>query len=81
MQITWDDISYLANGTERQREVYRVLNALRIFEILSDYTPILVGTIPLDIDVETSDLDIICEVHDRPTFERQVKSAFGGQDA
>lgn len=79
-QIDWNDISYLRRGTERQRAVYCVLQTLGIFAILRDYSPMLVGTIPLDIDVETSDLDVLCEVHDPDLFLHRVASAFGHCD-
>ncbi|HBY92454.1 MAG TPA: DUF4269 domain-containing protein [Chloroflexi bacterium] len=77
MPIDWCDHSYLRQGTERQRAVYRALQTPGVFTVLSDYTPVLVGTIPLDIDVEASDLDIICEVHDLILFERLVTRSFG----
>jgi hypothetical protein len=80
MQTNWRDISDLARGTVRQQRAYRALQALGIFSALRDYTPILTGTLPLDIDVENSDLDIICEVHDLAAFERQVTSVFGAQE-
>jgi hypothetical protein len=55
----------------------RALESLRVFEILHDYHPVLAGTIPLDIDIPGSDLDIICEVHNLDEFERVVRVAFG----
>jgi len=42
-------------------------------------TPVLTGTLPLDIDVESSDLDIIGESHDLAAFEDAVKDAFGAR--
>ncbi|HCQ89935.1 MAG TPA: DUF4269 domain-containing protein, partial [Clostridium sp.] len=39
-------------------------------------SPILVGTIPLEIDIEKSDLDIICEVHNFYEFEKLIKNSF-----
>ncbi|WP_410769359.1 GNAT family N-acetyltransferase [Fontibacillus sp. BL9] len=63
--------------TRLQTEVYELLHKHSIFEILKDYDPILVGTVPLDIQVPGSDLDIICEVHDFALFEEQVNFHFG----
>ena len=80
MTIPWQDIAYLRDGNERQRAAYRALQGLQVFSILRIYTPILVGTIPIDIDVQTSDLDIACEALDLGAFERQVSAAFGQQE-
>jgi len=79
--VNWRDPSYLLRGTERQRAAYRLLRELRLFEDLRDYTPVLVGTIPLGIDVAGSDLDIVCEVQvpEMETFTRRVTAAFGHQ--
>jgi len=41
-------------------------------EKLHDFTPILTGTIPIGIDTDESDLDIICCWNDKPGFERAV---------
>lgn len=79
MQIPWQDISYLLDGNERQREAYHALERLQVFSVLRDYTPVLVGTIPIGIDVEESDLDIVCKAHDLAAFEDQVVRAFGHQ--
>ena len=61
--------AYLASGNARQRSAYQVLLHLDLFSVLSAYDPVLAGTIPLDIDIGSSDLDILCEVHDPDTFE------------
>lgn len=57
--INFLDISYLKTGTERQRKAYQVLTERAILENLAQYNPILTGTIPINIDIENSDLDII----------------------
>ena len=80
----WRDISYLACGNARQRRAFRALNALGILNILRAYSPALTGTIPLDIDIAQSDLDIICEVgraSDLAAFERVVEDAFSARDS
>jgi hypothetical protein len=46
---------------------------------LRDYTPILTGTIPLNIDIRGSDLDVICAAHDLDAFTRAVTDAFGAR--
>ncbi|SMO83879.1 protein of unknown function [Chryseobacterium rhizoplanae] len=55
-------INYLKNGNERQKRAYDVLAKYQIFEKLKAYSPILAGTVPIEIDIEGSDLDIIFEV-------------------
>ncbi|RZK14203.1 MAG: DUF4269 domain-containing protein, partial [Pedobacter sp.] len=62
------DISYLKNGNERQKKAYQILNENSILEKLNHFTPILVGTIPINIAIESSDLDIICDVNDEEEF-------------
>lgn len=66
----------LKSGTTLQQEVYRLLRRHRFMEILHSYQPILVGTVPLDIQVPGSDLDLICEVHDFETFRKESDTHF-----
>ena len=40
-------ISYLLDGTPRQRAAHRALEELRLFEWLAEYSPVLAGTIPI----------------------------------
>jgi len=65
--IDFTQIDYLENGNERQKRAFEVLTKYKIFEKLSKYSPLLAGTIPIEIDIAGSDLDIICEVD--PGFE------------
>lgn len=60
--IDFTKIDYLKTGNDKQRRVYALLARHRIFEKLKEYSPILAGTIPIEIDIEGSDLDLIFEV-------------------
>lgn len=77
IERNWRDILYLASGTPRQRSAYVALQALGILESLSEYDPVLVSTVAIDIDIPSSDLDIICQVDDLRVFERRLKEMFG----
>ena len=80
MRIPWQDISYLREGNARQQAAYRALESLGVMRILCAYNPVLVGTIPIGIDVQTSDLDIVCEARELDGFERRVTDAFGQRE-
>jgi len=74
--IDFKDISYLKSGNERQQKVHQLLIAHAIFEKLDKYKPILVGTIPINIDIENSDLDIICYVQNNEQFKDDLVHHF-----
>ena len=67
-------------GNERQKNAYSILDKLKIFTILREYNPTLVGTIPIEIDISESDLDIVCEVYDLEEFEELVIKSFNKYD-
>ncbi|RLJ77157.1 uncharacterized protein DUF4269 [Pedobacter alluvionis] len=77
--INFLDISYLKSGNERQLKAYQMLTCNRVLEKLNLYHPILVGTIPINIDIENSDLDVICEVSDKGEFIVQLNTLFGNE--
>lgn len=77
MRKSWRDISYLQGGTERQRSAYWNLRESRVLEILCDYDPLLVSTVCVDIDIPSSDLDVICEARDLEAFSTFLSSTFG----
>lgn len=56
-------IEYLKVGNLKQKQSYKILKKIKIFSILKEFNPILVGTIPIGIDVDKSDLDIVCEIN------------------
>jgi len=60
--IDFTKLDYLKIGNEKQKRAYEILTKYKIFEKLDNYSPLLTGTIPIEIDIESSDLDIICEV-------------------
>jgi hypothetical protein len=70
------NIEYLRSGNEVQQNVYRILEETRILSILSDFEPILTGTIPIEINIANSDIDIICNVNDFEAFSSIVKDSF-----
>lgn len=57
-------IDYLKDGNQIQKKVYKTVTKNKIFEKLSKYNPIIVGTFPLGINIECSDIDIIGQTND-----------------
>lgn len=76
MKNEFKDISYLANGNEKQKRSYLILKDNKVMQTLLKYKPLLVGTIPINIDVNNSDLDIVCEVDNFEIFETLLKEEF-----
>lgn len=72
----WKDISYLKCGNFKQRKVYEILINTKILDILNGYTPVLVGTIPIGIDIENSDLDLVCKVDNFKIFKEVLINNF-----
>lgn len=64
-------------GTDKQKRVYATISENRTLEKLIPFNPILTGTIPINIDIETSDLDIICCFTDATEFQTHLNTSFG----
>lgn len=73
-------LDYLVQGNDRQQRAYRVMQELQVMQRLAEYQPVLAGTIPLNIDIPASDLDIICEVYDAEVFALVLDRHFGTCD-
>lgn len=52
---------------------------LDLFEALAAYSPTLVGTFPLGIQVRGSDLDVVCEAADLGAFETAMQRYLGSR--
>jgi ferredoxin len=74
--VNFNNIEHLQYGTERQRQAYRVLKGLKVLDILKQYDAVLAGTVPLNISVADSDLDVLCESRDQDQFCRDLKRNF-----
>ena len=77
MMLHWQDIAYLATGTARQKDAANTLMELALMERLAAYTPVVIGTIPLDIDVPGSDLDIACHAPFPDDFMATLTTCYG----
>ncbi len=75
--IDFRNIEYLKTGNRKQKLAYSELISLNIFSDLKAYNPILTGTIPIDIDIPESDLDIICECQNHNKFTEDLIKLFG----
>lgn len=74
--IDFTNISYLKTGNQKQQSAFEILTKHKVFENLAEFDPILVGTIPINIDVANSDLDIICCWKNKSDFIAKTKQLF-----
>lgn len=75
--VNFKELTYLKFGNQKQQEVYKILTELQLMEKLREFDPILVGTIPLAIDLPESDLDVICYVSDLRQFREVIIERLG----
>lgn len=68
--------NYLKTGNKRQQKALEILTNYSILNILARYTPVVTGTIPINIDIETSDIDIICYWENKSEFISIIQSNF-----
>lgn len=74
--IDFGTIEYLKNGNQKQLQAFEILTRNKILINLAEFDAILVGTIPIDIDIENSDLDIICYWKNKTDFTEKLNSVF-----
>lgn len=72
----FNTIYHLQHGTPRQQQAYNVLINNNIIEKLEGYSLVLAGTIPININIESSDLDILCQYTNVQIFYKLVKTNF-----
>jgi hypothetical protein len=69
----FSNIEYLKSGNQKQQEAFEILTQNKILSKLAEFDPIFIGTIPINIDIENSDLDIICHWKNKTRFYRKTK--------
>ena len=86
VQFDLYSIDYLKTGSPRQRRAFESLSKLEIFpklrsrlgdEIGLGEEPALAGSLPLDLALDESDLDIITYASDLKEFSRFLQNEFG----
>ena len=80
MNAGFDNIEYLKSGNNRQQQAYCTLTNNQIMVKLKYFDPILVGTIPINIDIENSDLDIVCCFADKQEFIKTITDNFRNEN-
>lgn len=58
----------------------KVLANLQLLYKLEKYQPVVIGTLPLGIDVLSSDIDVACTSQDFDEFSSSVREYFGSLD-
>lgn len=85
MALDLYSIEYLNLGSERQRQAYRALKSLDLFKTIASPRSeefgggdlaALAGSIPLDIALDESDLDVITSASDLKLFATFLKNEF-----
>jgi hypothetical protein len=79
------DLSYLSKGSAVQQAGLRAIIGSGIMNSLKEFSPVVVGTLPLDLFVTGSDIDIICFYLDAEQFQAEFKHSrpeeLGGVDS
>ncbi|RAW01131.1 DUF4269 domain-containing protein [Pseudochryseolinea flava] len=74
--LHFHNLDYLRAGNPRQRQAYKVLQKYCVFELLREFDPFLAGTIPIEIDVDGSDLDVLCYWENKNLFISVLQKSF-----
>jgi len=72
----WRDIRCLLTGTPTQQSAYHFLNDFGLLSTLDIFNATLAGTIPIDVDIPGSDLDILCETPTLETLENVLRTNY-----
>ncbi|SNS00969.1 DUF4269 domain-containing protein [Flavobacterium sp. ov086] len=78
--IDFNNINYLKTGNPKQIQAFEVLTQNKILLNLAEFNPVLVGTIPINIDIENSDLDIICYWKNKADLIEKINAFFGSKN-
>jgi hypothetical protein len=66
----------LKNGNQRQQRALQAIEDLSILNVLIRFDPFPAGTIPLDVDINNSDIDILCFTKNLDDFKLTCLNGF-----
>lgn len=78
--IDFTSIAYLKTGVAIQQKIYQILTHHQVLTPIQAFAPVVVGTFPLDIAIETSDIDIACQFETVDVFHHIIQSNFGAYE-
>lgn len=76
MQMDFKNTDYLLYGTPMQQRVFSILTAHHLLAKLAPYHPIVAGTIPLGINIDGSDVDILLQAGDLTGLKQHLTTLF-----
>ncbi|MEO0562073.1 MAG: DUF4269 domain-containing protein [Chloroflexota bacterium] len=77
----WNNNTPIRDGSPRQMQAYSVVyDKLMLFHNLEEHEPVWVGTFPIGVDTDASDIDIICSPEALRPFLRQMRDLYGEQE-
>ncbi|WP_434756610.1 DUF4269 domain-containing protein [Paenibacillus amylolyticus] len=71
-------MKHLSVGNQRQQDAYRVFQDSGLLAKLAAYSSYPTGTVPIDIDLPDSDLDVLCYADDLKTFQAEQSGQLEG---
>ena len=70
------NIDFLKSGSPTQRAAWDCLESLNLLTQLKEFDPLLAGTIPIGLNIEGSDLDVLCCFKQADYFRSVVEELF-----
>ncbi|MFP4095990.1 MAG: DUF4269 domain-containing protein [Cyclobacteriaceae bacterium] len=77
MPVAFYDPASLSRGTPDQKKAVQCLDQLQTWRILAPFHPTLCGTLPLQISIAGSDLDVICQFENADAFAALLLQYYG----
>lgn len=75
--IDFKNIDYLSSGNELQKQLYHSIVSHQLIPLLQEFDPIVVGTIPIDIAITGSDVDILLYAENLDALAQYLETTFG----
>lgn len=71
-------VDKLKGASDRGAMAADIVERIGLLEALGEFDPVIVGTLPIAIDIPDSDIDVLCHVCDLTAFNNFAKDRFGG---